>query len=305
MEKKTLHEIMQSVLKENGGSMYPHDLAEVIRQRNLYTHKNGTPLKDVHIHAMVSNYPNTFARVDGKIALKESITPHLNLNNHSENNIPDGDMVGFVKRYIDLIDEDRNHRYVSWEHCYNAFKDSGDIPFLTLNLSFHLASWGMYRGSCGILWKDYRIHKKAAVLMKSSFSELRKDRFNMNDLPSILDLYDQLEEYYTSIEYIDPSGVKQNVSPTETLITKIMLGGIGCLPAMDNYFKAGFLGKATNLLGKKRFEDVIQIAENSSDEIKRCQEYVAKRIGRSYPQMKILDMYYWQKGYDMQLQKKK
>lgn len=300
-----LHEIMIDILKEFEKPMSAHDLAEVIRQRNLYTQKDKTPLKDGQICARVSNNQHLFTRVDGKIALKESITLHLNHKNHSENNIQDGDMVGFVKRYIDLIDEDRNHRYVSWEHCYNAFKDSGDIPFLTLNLSFYLASWGMYRGSCGILWKDYRIHEKAAVLMKSSFSELRKDRFNMNDLPSILDLYDQLEEYYASIEYIDPSGVKQNVSPTETLITKIMLGGIGCLPAMDNYFKAGFLGKATNLLRKKRFEDVIQIAENSSDEIKRCQEYVAKRIGRSYPQMKILDMCYWQKGYDMQLQKKK
>lgn len=72
MEKKTLHEIMQSVLKENGGSMHSNDLAEEIRRKGLYTQRDGTPLKDRQIHARVSNRPDLFVRLDGVVYIKDT-----------------------------------------------------------------------------------------------------------------------------------------------------------------------------------------------------------------------------------------
>lgn len=70
-----------------------------------------------------------------------------------------------IKFYNDLKD-DENGRYRSWEHCYSHFinvreaKDINDIniDYLSLQLAFYLASWGMYRGSSFLLQKDYRIH---------------------------------------------------------------------------------------------------------------------------------------------------
>lgn len=62
---------MLSVLEMNARSMYPKDLAEVIRMNSLYTQKDGTPLKDGHIHAMVSNYPNTFIKIDGRVTIND------------------------------------------------------------------------------------------------------------------------------------------------------------------------------------------------------------------------------------------
>lgn len=64
--------------------------------------------------------------------------------------------------YNDLkIDE--NGRYRSWEHCYSHFiKARGskviDYDYLSLQLAFYLASWGMYRGSSFLLQKDYKVH---------------------------------------------------------------------------------------------------------------------------------------------------
>ena len=64
--------------------------------------------------------------------------------------------------YNDLkIDE--NGRYRSWEHCYTHFiKARGskeiDYDYLSLQLAFYLASWGMYRGSSFLLQKDYKVH---------------------------------------------------------------------------------------------------------------------------------------------------
>ena len=60
-----------------------------------------------------------------------------------------------------------NHRYRSWEHCYGyfrrhaSFRTEADHDIASLHLAFYLASWGMYRGSSALLWKDYKIHRPA------------------------------------------------------------------------------------------------------------------------------------------------
>ena len=52
---------------------------------------------------------------------------------------------------------DENGRYRSWEHCYSHFikareSKEVDYDYLSLQLAFYLASWGMYRGeySCAV-----------------------------------------------------------------------------------------------------------------------------------------------------------
>ena len=64
--------------------------------------------------------------------------------------------------YNDLK-SDENGRYRSWEHCYSHFmnargRNDVDYDYLSLQLAFYLASWGMYRGSSFLLQKDYRVH---------------------------------------------------------------------------------------------------------------------------------------------------
>ena len=84
-------------------------------------------------------------------------------------------------------------RFRSWEHNYKVFHDARsesqhDYSFLSLHLSFYLASWGMYRGSSFLLQKDYRIHipvikevlnKKYDVLLGIECSQYKKE----NNLP--------------------------------------------------------------------------------------------------------------------------
>ena len=65
--------------------------------------------------------------------------------------------------YYDELRKDPNGRFRSWEHCYSNFyrarqEEKPDIDYLSLQLAFYLASWGMYRGSSFLLQKDYRIH---------------------------------------------------------------------------------------------------------------------------------------------------
>ena len=70
-------------------------------------------------------------------------------------------------KFYNKLREDENGRYKSWEYCYKVFHDAhissniddNYIDYLSLHLSFYLASWGMYRGSSFLLQKDYKVHK--------------------------------------------------------------------------------------------------------------------------------------------------
>ena len=58
---------------------------------------------------------------------------------------------------------DEHDRYRSWEHCYSHFmaarkENDVNLDYLSLQLAFYLASWGMYWGSSFLLQKDYRVH---------------------------------------------------------------------------------------------------------------------------------------------------
>jgi len=59
---------------------------------------------------------------------------------------------------------DPHHRYRSWEHCYRFFRSRTREGVVTekdaaaLQLGFHLASWGMYRGSSFLLQHAYTVH---------------------------------------------------------------------------------------------------------------------------------------------------
>lgn len=63
--------------------------------------------------------------------------------------------------YYNDLKKDENGRYRSWEHCYSNFmnargKQEVDYDYLSLQLAFYLASWGMYRESSFLLQKDYK-----------------------------------------------------------------------------------------------------------------------------------------------------
>ena len=72
-----------------------------------------------------------------------------------------------VKKFYRSINSIENHRYKSWEHCYQFFRrirskeiNDEELDLAQLHLAFYLASWGMYRGSSFILQKDYTIFKE-------------------------------------------------------------------------------------------------------------------------------------------------
>ena len=166
------------------------------------------------------------------------------------------------KAVIDFYDlaKIKEHRYHSYDLCFNAFKfflkkdecSNVDYDYMALHLGMYLASWGMYRGSSRLLTdKSYQVHIGAVkILLKKEYHILHQilpDNFDSINIDLLISLFNELEKYYKS----------KGVSPTETLITKIMLGTYACSVALDTRVK-GNLGKLkiTQKFGEKHLEDI-------------------------------------------------
>lgn len=227
------------------------------------------------------------------------------------------DTVDFIidssKKFYDELKQDPNARYRSWEHCYSNFyhargKAEVDVDYLSLQLAFYLASWGMYRGSSFLLQKDYKIHipvieellkEKYDPLMGIKCSDFKKE----SNQKLLAEINDCISEYYDMVrKSVKSQEIKNDVS--YTLITKILMGTLGCVPAYDRYFIAGIKNRkvATGNYNIKSVLQLVDFYEKNADRLDQVQQNMTV-FDLPYPQMKIIDMGFWQIGYDLDVKK--
>jgi hypothetical protein len=204
---------------------------------------------------------------------------------------------------------DAHHRYRSWEHCYRYFHRSTpeaiavDRDHAALQLGFYLASWGMYRGSSFLLQHTYTVHLGVIdQLLAPQFSVLWKLEFGAGDndsklVPIILEAIDAVREAYRPF-----APMAESRQASDTLVTKIILGTFGCLPACDRYFIDGF--KSANFrysyLNAKFVERVLHFCRDNLRELHEEQARIERTGGMWYPLMKLVDMYFWQIGSELE-----
>lgn len=141
-------------------------------------------------------------------------------------------------------------RFASYDLCYGYFQTHrGKLTGVNmekscLHLWSYLASWGMLRGSSKLL-SDCSMKVMEDVVNYLSTLKNPDDweldlGLNAAGAPDpvkskrIIEIYKDLSEILGDISVND---VKVGVSPTPTLVTKIMLGTLGCVPALDRYFR--------------------------------------------------------------------
>ena len=203
-----------------------------------------------------------------------------------------------IWKFFTPILDDVNHRYKSWEHCYNAFDNKNESNNnLSLNLGFYLASWGMYRGSSGLLWKDYKIHNEAVEIIKKHYHLRSKTFANLPTNDEVLTAFKELKDFYSKLSY-NNGKVQKSISATDTLVSKILLGSLGCLPAFDRYFNVGLFDKEYSVINKASLEIVWNQAKEMRPQIESIQNWIIEKTGIYYPSMKVIDMYYWQIGFE-------
>jgi len=218
-----------------------------------------------------------------------------------------------VEKFYKDLQTDPNARYLSWEHCYKQFQKAHGSPddltsekldYLSLHLAFYLASWGMLRGSSFLLQKDYKVHYDAIkLLLNPIYGGLWDINYLNLQKSENLDMLFEVIREMKAIYRGKRKGIKDSEQDiSDILITKILMGVMGCLPAYDEYFKKG-IGKnniTTQLLSKRSVYGLTKYYENNLVALEDVRLRISNSRGFEYPQMKILDMGFWQLGLDME-----
>lgn len=234
---------------------------------------------------------------------------------------------------VDALQKDQAadfSRGVSWEHCYVFFqrnrKELQDAKNDDLNdraalhLGFYLASWGMFRNSF-LLQVDYNFYKSlVTILTNTSYEKLWNPNYSQRIgeveyrkevLMALRGLYNALsEEISRKVDKLIDDDVvkdkKKGSGASRTLLTKIMMGTIGCVPAFDGYFSIG-------LKGSEKFEKLGGFENNMEQFMERfwdaCDEindtiYLKEDSALTFPPMKLLDLYFWQLGFSKEKSKR-
>ena len=218
------------------------------------------------------------------------------------------ELISAAQTFYDDARTNENGRSRSWEYCYRVFRDartdpSPDYDYLSLHLAFYLASWGMYRGSCFIFQKDYKVHTPIVeevlkpeydCLFGLACTDLRND----DVCEQLMELSGDIADDFRPIRNeVAGREVASPVSPV--LITKILMGTLGCVPAYDRFFEEGarHLGLEKKSYNKDSLRELADFYEEHNDRLEEARRGM-QTDDLIYPQMKLLDMGFWQVGFE-------
>ena len=193
----------------------------------------------------------------------------------------------------------QNHRYTSFDYCYNYFLKADnltkDIEKSCLHLGFYLASWGMFRGSSFLLQKSVK-HFEPTIsyisTLDSSVWKIDVDNYTDQNIQTIITIYKQIKDLLII-----------NGNADLILTTKILLGVFGFVPAFDNYFSNAFRKIANGECGfrkvntksltyiKKFYEANKRTIDDLSSQTFTTDFVTGQKTEINYSKAKIIDMY--------------
>ena len=196
-----------------------------------------------------------------------------------------------------LEDKNPDTRYASFDYCYNYFyffykkrkildiARTENLQISCLQLGFYLASWGMMRGSSFLLNKSLRNHTgliKAISEMDPVLWEIDVDNYTAENIALLLDCKNAL---YAALAPDKPS---------DTLITKVMLGVFANIPAFDRNFKNGLGVNSVNEKSLEKLRGFYLEKKHEFDSIPKIHTldfHNGKETDVFYTKAKLVDMY--------------
>jgi hypothetical protein len=199
------------------------------------------------------------------------------------------------------IGMDPSGREASFDYCFNyfqGFRDSGNISELAnptnlqvscLQLGFFLASWGMYRGSAELLQKSARYLIpviKVIAGTDNSVWEIDANSYTDANIKLLLQLAEEIRNV------LDPA------RRSDTLLTKIMLGVFGSVPAFDANFVAACPSEGIcATFGRKALREIGKFYDANKEAIEeRLPSFhivdfeTGNLTARNYTRAKLIDM---------------
>ncbi len=210
-----------------------------------------------------------------------------------ENRYSPNDVHSFI---MDFMNQ-KNLRYDSFDYCFGYFQNNktrltSNMEQSCMALWSYLASWGMLRGSSILLQKgNYKALEDTVIVIQQYFNQPQT-------LPDIAnntrkDYVEKVDKLCKDIE----GGLKKRMpqlNPTNTLVTKIILGVFGVFPALDQYFCKtfgggtsikGFAGLVWDFYDSNRYKSVIVGFDF------QVKSFDGQPSSLKYPVAKLIDMF--------------
>ena len=236
------------------------------------------------------------------------------MNSISKNNmLKRSDIQNVIDQYEDY--HKVHLRYASYDFCYSYFQQnrgnlSSNMEHSCWVLWGYLASWGMLRGSSELL----NLSPAALKPLIECFDELG-DTIWDTDVPMYTDtkVVQTIKDVHARIvEILEYK--EMNVSATNTLVTKIMMGVFGCVPAYDSYFTNKFRELfmprcAFRSVNKKSLQCIYDFYISNKTELDSLKinviDFSGNKTSMTYKIAKLIDMYGFTQGLEIANKKKK
>ena len=200
-------------------------------------------------------------------------------------------------------------RLLSWEDCYLFFqehfaalatgKDEDLLTRAEFQLGLYLASFGMYRGSSDLLELHRSVYRPLIVALCTAALENGVSAFKeITDHNIVVALAKKTKDSLQDL----------NISATPTLISKILMGTFACLPSFDQNLRTAVENLKTNPKTKdlphvqnlsfgpiQGVEAWLNFANTNQFFFKKISPHF-KSADRSYPTMRVVDLYLWFSG---------
>ena len=244
--------------------------------------------------------------------------------------LTDQQMQDYVDKFMDIYRKDKNSRYRSYDHVHCVYlKNRHDnspatLDYVALHLFAFLGSWGMLCRGAFLLQKDYRFLIPVIKILNQpkydGLCDVDLTDANLDKswyIATVMELIGELKEYFMSqtyykIEKDKEATVAKNIAFTlndvhDTVIGKILLATLGCIPAYDKYVVAGMKTEGLcGTLGKRSLSDLVDYSRAHAGILQKIMASVNADVQREgecsqliYPVAKILDMLFWEYGYDI------
>jgi hypothetical protein len=190
---------------------------------------------------------------------------------------------------VDAVEEflgggEARGRYASFDYCYNYFREFArpsqgsrrglndlkspeHLQTSCLHLAAYLSSYGMYRASSPLLQASMAALVpvvECLAVSNAALWQLDVDDYNDETIGLILESVQKLrKETSRALQGLRKKKAKTPFRASDTLVTKIMMGTMGCVPAFDTYFMG--------TLGVKRL-DKESLVEVSDFYVQHCDE---------------------------------
>ncbi len=205
-------------------------------------------------------------------------------------------MESIVKNFEENIenifaDFNENSRGYAWYDLNEAFRnESLPTDEKAKELFIFLANWGMVARGSFLMKHTWRILKSVVeILQKSEYKELRNPEIEKieKNIDLIIQLRDEIDKSLKT--YHD------NKTVSYTLISKILLGTLGCIVAYDRNVKQTLSESeiAFPYFNKKSISALCEYYIQNKTDFENLRKKVENRTNKKCPPFKLLDLVLW------------